>query len=101
MQYILIALVMFWLGWMLGRKYQDFQDLMIARRVAKLVDQREQVSNERDQYEKWERQDNRIKRVMEDDEDDRSIHRNARARQNVSNDKVSDQAYEERNSSIR
>lgn len=81
---------MFFLGWKLGRKYQDLQDLMIARRVAKLVDQRDQVSKERDQFERWERQDQRIKRVMESDEDDdRSVSRNARSRENVSNDTLS------------
>lgn len=72
MQYVLIAAVMFWLGWRLGRKYQDFQDLMIARRVAKLVDQRDQVSKEREQYEKWAERDRRIataggKELIEDD----------------------------------
>lgn len=71
MQYIIIAVVMLWVGWRLGRKYQDFQDLMIARRVAKLVDQREQVSKEREQYEKWAERDRRIgvagKEQIEDD----------------------------------
>lgn len=90
MVYIIIAVVMFFLGWKLGRKYQDLQDLMIARRVAKLVDQRDQVYKEREQFERWERQDKRINRVMEDDDDDdRSVSRNARARKDLSDDAIS------------
>lgn len=64
MEYIIIAIVMFYVGWKLGRKYQDFQDIMIARRVAKIVEQREQVNRERENFEKWERQDKRLKKVM-------------------------------------
>lgn len=71
MQYVIVGLVMFWMGWRLGRKYQDFQDLMIARRVAKLVDQREQVAKDREQYEAWAERDRRIgtvrKELIEDD----------------------------------
>lgn len=70
MTYIIVAVVMFFLGWKLGRKYQDFQDLLIARRVAKLVEQREVVAKERNEFDRWERQDQRLKRVQEASEDD-------------------------------
>lgn len=63
MLYIVIALLMFFLGWKLGRRYQDFQDLMLARRVAKLVAQREQLEKEQAQFQIWERQDQRIGRL--------------------------------------
>lgn len=103
MQYIIVAAVMFWLGWRLGRKYQDFQDLMIARRVAKLVDQRDLVEKEREQYERWERQDRRHKRKleMEDDIDDRSVSRSTRARQDLLDDENGIEAHEERHPGLR
>lgn len=50
-------------GWKLGRRYQDFQDLMLARRVAKIVDQRDRFAKEQGEYEKWERQDERIRKA--------------------------------------
>lgn len=65
MQYIIIALVALFLGFKLGRKYQDFQDLMLARRVSKLVIQREQLAKEQEDYERWERQDRRLGKLME------------------------------------
>lgn len=65
MTYVIVAAVMFFLGWKLGRKYQDFQDLLVARRVAKLVEQRDTVSKEREQFERWQRQDERLKRMQE------------------------------------
>ncbi|MNV78345.1 hypothetical protein D3C71_1718290 [compost metagenome] len=38
------SLIVFsWAFFTLGRKYQDFQDIMLARRVARLVEQRKQV----------------------------------------------------------
>jgi hypothetical protein len=101
MEYIMIAIVMFFLGWKLGRKYQDFQDLMIARRVAKLVDQRETVSKERDQFERWERQDKRLRNIREDDNDDRSVSRTAGDGKNISNDAGSSETHEKRYSGIR
>lgn len=60
----MLALILFvlgcFVGWKVGRRYQDFQDLMLARRVAKIVDQRERFAKDHDEYEKWERQDERI-----------------------------------------
>lgn len=60
----MLAIFMFLLGmfagYKFGRKYQDFQDLMLARRVAKIIDQREKFAKEHQEYEKWERQDERI-----------------------------------------
>lgn len=67
---LFVALVMFFLGWRLGRKYQDFADLMLARRVAKLVEQREQIEKEREQFERYERQDKRLRRMMEADKEE-------------------------------
>ncbi|WP_157660339.1 hypothetical protein [Burkholderia ubonensis] len=51
------------MGIKFGRRYQDFQDLMLARRVAKIVDQRDRFAKEQQEYEKWERQDERIRKV--------------------------------------
>lgn len=60
----MLALLTFVLGgilfWKLGRRYQDFQELMLARRISKLVAQREKFSKEQSEYEKWERDDERI-----------------------------------------
>lgn len=65
MQYILIAVVMFWIGWKLGRRYQDFQDIMLARRVAKLTQQREQIAKEQQDYERWHQQDLKLAKMKE------------------------------------
>lgn len=63
----MLAIFTFCLGafafFKIGRKYQDFQDLMLARRVAKLVDQRERFQKEQIEYDKYERQDERIRKV--------------------------------------
>lgn len=63
----MLALLTFVLGgilfWKLGRRYQDFQELMLARRISKLVAQREKFSKEQAEYEKWERDDDRIGKV--------------------------------------
>lgn len=50
-------------GWKVGRRYQDFQELMLARRISKLVVQREKFAKEQAEYEKWERDDDRIGKV--------------------------------------
>jgi uncharacterized membrane protein len=63
----MVAIVAFLIGsfafFKIGRKYQDFQDLMLARRVAKLVDQRDRFQREQVEYEKYERQDEHIRKV--------------------------------------
>lgn len=63
----MLAVLMFILGsivgWKVGRRYQDFQELMLARRISKLVVQREKFSKEQAEYEKWERDDDRIGKV--------------------------------------
>ncbi|KVV25792.1 hypothetical protein WK79_10915 [Burkholderia ubonensis] len=63
----MLAIALFILGLFVGikfgRRYQDFQDLMLARRVAKIVDQRDRFAKEQQEYEKWERQDERIRKV--------------------------------------
>lgn len=60
----MLAILMFVLGsivgWKVGRRYQDFQELMLARRISKLVVQREKFAKEQSEYEKWERDDARI-----------------------------------------
>lgn len=65
----MIAIFTFLVGgcvfWHLGRRYQDFQDLMLARRVSKLVVQREQLAKEQSDYERFERQDARLRKVNE------------------------------------
>ncbi|MNP40914.1 hypothetical protein D3C76_1345860 [compost metagenome] len=63
----MLAIVMFvlggFVGWKVGRRYQDFQELMLARRISKLVIQRDKFAKEQDEYERWERQDERIRKV--------------------------------------
>lgn len=63
----MLAVLMFilggFIGWKVGRRYQDFQELMLARRISKLVVQREKFSKEQAEYEKWERDDERISKV--------------------------------------
>lgn len=70
MTIIFTGIVCLFLGWKLGGRYRDFADLMLARRVAKLVDQREKFAKEQSDYEKWERQDTRIARVNKDIEEE-------------------------------
>lgn len=60
MGYIICITLSFFVAWKLGRKYQDFTDIMLAKRVAKLIDQREQVEKDRIEYEKWVNQDKKI-----------------------------------------
>lgn len=63
----MLAIAMFivggFFGWKIGRRYQDFQELMLARRISKLVVQREKFAKEQEEYEKWERDDARIGKV--------------------------------------
>lgn len=63
----MLALLTFCLGlfagWKFGRRYQDFADLMMARRVARLVVQREKFQKDQEEYDKYERQDERIRKV--------------------------------------
>lgn len=54
--------------WKLGRKYQDFQDIMLARRIAKIIEQGEQLNKDKEQFDKWERQDKRMKKIFEEEE---------------------------------
>lgn len=68
--YVMATAIIFW---KLGRKYQDFQDIMLARRVSKLVSQREQLQKEQDDYERYERQDRKIRRIIETEPEDEAI----------------------------
>lgn len=70
MGYIVVAIVCFYTGYKIGRKYQDFTDLMMARRMAKIIDQRDQLEKERKEYERWERQEKKIQKKREESEDD-------------------------------
>ncbi|MNW44042.1 hypothetical protein D3C74_212590 [compost metagenome] len=63
MLYIFIFCLGLFGGWKLGRRYQDFQDLMLARRVAKIVDQRDKFQKDQEDYLKYERQDERIRKI--------------------------------------
>jgi hypothetical protein len=60
---IFALLVGLFVGWKLGRKYQDFSDLMLARRIAKMVEQRDTVAKDREDFERWERQDRRHRKA--------------------------------------
>lgn len=45
------SLIVFsWAFFTLGRKYQDLQDVMLARRVARLIEQRRQVQEGNEMY---------------------------------------------------
>jgi hypothetical protein len=52
MGYIICMVVTAFISFKLGRVYTDFQDLMIARRVSKIVMQRDQIQKEQTEYEK-------------------------------------------------
>jgi hypothetical protein len=55
------SLVVFsWAFFSLGRKYQDFQDIMLARRVARLIDQRKQVREGNEVFEEAQALDPRV-----------------------------------------
>lgn len=43
-----------WVSFTLGRKYQDLQDVLLARRVAKLVEQRRKVKLDNDAWDEIE-----------------------------------------------
>lgn len=45
-------LIVMIISFKLGRKYQDFADLMLARRVSKLISQREQIRKEQEEWNK-------------------------------------------------
>lgn len=45
-------LVAFIFGLILGAKYQELRDLMLARRIAKMVSQSEQIARERAQFDR-------------------------------------------------
>lgn len=59
---LIVGIVMLFAGFKLGRVYQDFQDIMLARRVSKLVSQREQLSKEQDDYDRAVKLDRKIAR---------------------------------------
>lgn len=65
MGYLVTALVVFFVGWKLGRKYQDLQDIMLARRVTKIIEQGNSLALEKEQYKKWQAQDERVRKVIE------------------------------------
>lgn len=67
MGYIITGLVMLFMGWKLGRKYQDLQDIMLARRVTKIIEQGNSLQREKEQYEKWQKQHERITNFMDKD----------------------------------
>lgn len=45
-----------WVSFVLGRKYQDMQDIMLARRVAKLIEQRKKVAQGSEEWTEIEEQ---------------------------------------------
>lgn len=47
--WVLFLLIGFWLG----QRYADFKELMMARRVAKLIEERQRIAREQDE---WNRQ---------------------------------------------
>jgi hypothetical protein len=53
-------LVFSWAFFTLGRKYQDFQDIMLARRVTRLIEQRKQVREGNEIFQEAESLDPRL-----------------------------------------
>jgi hypothetical protein len=49
---LLVGLVFLFIGMKLGARYQDFQDIMLARRVSKIINQGKQFQEDKEQYEK-------------------------------------------------
>lgn len=67
MGYLIASAVFFFVGWKLGRKYQDFQDIMLAKRIAKMIDQRNTLEKEREAYARYERLDEKYGKTMKGD----------------------------------
>ncbi|MCL6456520.1 MAG: hypothetical protein K6T85_00795 [Gorillibacterium sp.] len=89
MGYIVIGFTFFWLG----LKYGELRDIMLARRISRLMAQQAGVQQDMDDYAKWQRQDAKIgKEAMKRD---RSIHRDAGMRQDVPHDQESLEVDEE------
>lgn len=71
MGYIVLACIAAFVGWKCGRKYQDFQDIMLARRVAKIVEQGRALQHDKEQYQRWQKAETRIaKKRFEDEEEE-------------------------------
>jgi hypothetical protein len=49
---LIVGLIFLIIGMKLGARYQDFQDIMLARRVSKIILQGKQFQAEAEQYEK-------------------------------------------------
>lgn len=100
MGYIICAIAFF----ILGRKYQELTDLMMARRISKMVVQREKIAKEKEEYEKWIEQDKRIGEMMtrkgKEKNDNRSIYRTSGTRENLSYDPDGIEEDEERERGI-
>lgn len=56
MGYIVCAFAFFWVG----LKYGELRDIMLARRISRLVAQQQGVQKDQEDYERWQRQDKRI-----------------------------------------
>lgn len=65
MSYVVWGIVLFWVGWKLGRKYQDLQDIMLAKRVARILDQGKMLAKDKEDYDRWVRQDEKISKMRE------------------------------------
>ncbi|MGO0063939.1 hypothetical protein ACTID9_28725 (plasmid) [Brevibacillus fluminis] len=56
--------VCFFMAFFLGRKYQELMDLMMARRIAKMVSQSEQIAKEKAEYDRAVALDRRYHKKM-------------------------------------
>lgn len=68
MLYLLVALIVAFPAFKLGMKYKDFQDLMTARRLKKLMEEQEQFKKEMEDYERAEEMEKKLKEHYEKDQ---------------------------------
>jgi hypothetical protein len=54
--WIVTEIITAWVCFVLGRKYQDMSDILMARRIAKLLEKRKAVQNHQEAFEQAERE---------------------------------------------
>lgn len=66
MAYVIWGVALFFVGWKLGRKYQDLQDLLLAKRVTRIMEQGKMLAKDKEDYERWVRQDEKLAKMREE-----------------------------------
>lgn len=59
MAYVIVAILFF----LIGRKYQEFSDVMLARRISRLVKSSDKIAKDQEDFERWEKHDRRIAKI--------------------------------------